>query len=55
VRFALKEPPDAVVTQALTYPYAVAAVRDLDSRDKRFSFVDQKGRECGWPVRFAGG
>ncbi len=55
VRLALKEPPpDAVVTQALTYPYAVVVVRNLHPRGKRFSFVDQKGRELGWPVRPAG-
>ena len=54
VRLALKEPPpDVVVTQALTYPYAVAALRDLDPRDKKFSFVDQNGRELDWPVRLA--
>jgi hypothetical protein len=54
VRLALKEPPpDAVVTQALTYPYAVAVLRDLDPRGKKFSFVDMNGRELGWPVRLA--
>ena len=52
VRLALKEPaPDAIVTQALTYPYAVAVVRDLAPEGKRFSFVDRDGRELGWPVR----
>jgi hypothetical protein len=56
VRIALEEPPrDAVVTQVLTYPYAVAVVRDLDPKGKRFSFTDQGGRELGWPVRIAGG
>jgi PrcB C-terminal len=55
VRLVLEEPPrDAVVTQALTYPYAVAVVRDLDPRGKDFSFTDQSGRELGWPVRRAG-
>ena len=55
VRLALREPPqDAILTQALTYPYAVAVVRDLDPQGKRFSFVDQNGRELGWPVRLAG-
>ena len=54
VRLVLKEPPqDAVVTQALTYPYAVAVVRDLDLRGKQLSFVDQTGRDLGWPVRLA--
>jgi hypothetical protein len=55
VRLVLKEPPrDAIVTQALTYPYAVAVVRDLEPRGKDFSFVDQSGGELGWPVRSAG-
>ena len=56
VRLLLEEPPrGAVVTQALTYPYAVAVVRDLDPRGIDFSFTDQKGRELGWPVRLANG
>jgi PrcB C-terminal len=56
VRLALREPPrDAVVTQALTHPYAVAVVRDLDPKGKQFSFTDQSGRELGWPVRLVGG
>ncbi len=55
VRLALEEPPrDAVVTQALTYPYAVAVVRSLDPGGKDFSFTDQSGRELGWPIRLAG-
>jgi hypothetical protein len=56
VRLVLKEPPrDAIVTQALTYPYAVAVVRDLDPWGKDFSFTDQNGRGLGWPVRLVGG
>ena len=56
LRFALKEPPpDAIVTQALTYPYAVAVVRGLDPGGKDFLFVDQGGRRLDWPVRRAGG
>jgi len=56
VRLALKEPPpDAIVTQALTYPYAVAVVQDLDLQGKDFSFVDQDGKELGWPVRLVDG
>ena len=55
VRLALKEPPrGAILTQALTYPYAVAVLRELDPRGKDFSFVDEEGRELGWPVRRAG-
>ena len=56
VRLVLEGPPrDAVVTQALTYPYAVAVVRNLDPRGKDFSFTDQNGRELGWPVRLVDG
>jgi hypothetical protein len=52
VRLALKEPPrDAILTQALTYPYAVAVIRELDPEGKDFSFVDENGRALGWPVR----
>src|ERR671917_2958036 len=52
VRLVLKEPPrDAIVTQALTYPYAVAVVRDLDPQGKDVSFTDQNGRELGWAGR----
>ena len=56
VRLALEEPPsDAILTQALTYPYAVAVVRDVGPRGKDFSFVGQEGRELGWPIRRADG
>ena len=56
VRLTLEEPPrDAVVTQALTYPYAVAVVRGLDPGGMDFSLTDQSGRALGWPVRLAGG
>ena len=52
VRLALKEPPrDAILTQSLTYPYAVAVIRELDPEGKDFSFVDENGRALGWPVR----
>ena len=57
VRLALQEPPpDAILTQALTYPYAVALVRDVDPRGKDFSFVDQNGQELDgrstvWAIR----
>jgi len=55
VQLSLKEPPpDAMVTQALTYPYAVALVRGLDLLEKGFSFVDRAGRELDWPVRRMG-
>ena len=56
VRLVLEEPPrDAVVTQALTYPYAVAVVRGLGPAGVGFSLTDQSGRALGWPVRLAGG
>jgi hypothetical protein len=52
VRLALKEPPrDAILTQALTYPYAVAVIRGLSPEGKDFSFVDENGRELGWPYK----
>jgi hypothetical protein len=43
------------VTQALTYPYAVAVVRGLDPTAKDFLVVDQGGRRLDWPVRRVGG
>ncbi len=56
VRLSLREPPrDAILTQALTYPYAVAVIRELDPRGKDFSFVDEEGRELDWQVRLVGG
>jgi len=55
VRLSLREPPDAILTQALTYPYAVAVVRGLNPEGKDFSFVDEEGQELDWPVRRAGG
>jgi PrcB C-terminal len=56
VRLTLKEPPrDAILTQALTYPYAVAVIRGLDPEGKDFSFIDEEGRELDWQVRSTGG
>jgi hypothetical protein len=56
VRLSLKEPPrDAILTQALTYPYAVAVIRDLSPEGKAFTFADERGRELDWPVRREGG
>jgi hypothetical protein len=56
VRLTLKEPPrDAILTQALTYPYAVAVIRGLSPEGTDYSFVDENGRELGWPVRRVGG
>ncbi len=56
VRLLLKGPPgEAIVTQVLSYPYVLAVVRDLDAGSKEFIFVDQDGRELGWPVRRADG
>ena len=52
VRLKLEEPPkDAMVTQALTYPYAAAVVRDVSLQGKGFSFVEGTGRKLDWPVR----
>lgn len=44
-------PPDAMVAQAITYPYAAAFLRGVDPGEKEFVFVTQNGREIGWPVR----
>jgi PrcB C-terminal len=56
VRLSLREPPrDAILTQALTYPYAVAVIRDLNPEGKDFSFMDEEGRELDWQVRSTGG
>ena len=50
-----KPPPDAVVTQALTHPYAVALLRGLDPRGKGFALLDREGRQLDWPVRVVEG
>jgi PrcB C-terminal len=56
VRLSLNEPPrDAILTQALTYPRAVAVVRGFNPRGKDLAFVDEEGRELDWPVRLVGG
>ncbi|TCJ19901.1 protease complex subunit PrcB family protein [Rubrobacter taiwanensis] len=52
VRLSLRAPgPGDIVTQALTHPYAVAVIRDVEPSGLRFRFVDQAGRELDWPVR----
>ena len=52
VRVSLEDPPpDAIVTQSLTYPYGISVLRGLAPGGKSFSFVDGDGRELGWPVR----
>jgi hypothetical protein len=56
VRVSLEDPPpDAIVTQSLTYPYEISVLRGLSPEGKGFSFVDGDGRELGWPVRRVGG
>jgi hypothetical protein len=50
----LQNPPEgAIVSQALTYPYAVAALGGLDPANKDFVLTDQSGRELEWPVETA--
>lgn len=44
-------PPDAIVTQALTYPYEISLLRGLSPEGKDLSLVDGDGRDLGWPVR----
>lgn len=52
VRLALKKPPpDAMVSQALTYPYVAAVIRGSVPENINFTFVTQGGRELDWPVR----
>lgn len=51
VQLALREPPpDAFVTQAITYPYAVAVVRGEALEGKQLLVEGEDGRELGWPV-----
>lgn len=51
LRVSVSEPgPGDIVTQALTYPYAVVLVRPA-SPDASLSFVDGEGGELSWPVR----
>ena len=52
VGLELKEPPsDAILTQALTHPYAIAVIRGLRPRGKDFTFVDENGKDLGWPYK----
>jgi hypothetical protein len=54
VRLSLKKPPkDAMVTQAITYPYVYVFVPGAAPED--LSFVDARGEELDWPVVEAGG
>ena len=56
VRVSLEDPPpDAIVTQSLTYPYEISVLCGLQLEDKSFSLVDGEGWELGWPVRRVGG
>ena len=52
----LKDPtPGMMVCSALTEPYAVAVVKDLDPEGLKFSFEDQRGQKLDWPVRRVSG
>jgi hypothetical protein len=52
MELALEEPPpDAMVSQALTQPYAAAVIRDGISEDTALTFVTRGGRELDWAVR----
>ncbi len=56
VRFSLKGPPsDAIVTQVLTYPYAISVVKGLKPGGKEFTFESGNGERLDWPVRRVGG
>lgn len=52
IEVARVAPPEgAIVSQALTYPYAVAAIGNLDPEGKEFVITDAgDGSELGWPV-----
>lgn len=52
VRLSLENPPpDAMVTQSLTYPYEISVLRGVVPEGKSFSFVDGDGGKRDWPVR----
>ncbi|MBA3950441.1 MAG: protease complex subunit PrcB family protein [Rubrobacter sp.] len=52
VRVSLEGPPsDAIVTQALTYPYEISVLHGVAPEGKSFSFVDGGGETLDWPVR----
>lgn len=54
VRLSLKEPPpDAMLTQSLTYPYAVAVAQGESLKGRNVHLEDQEGRGLDWPVREA--
>jgi len=56
VRVSQKDPPpDAIVTQSLTYPYEISVLSGLSPEGKSFSFVDGSGETLDWPVRRVGG
>ncbi len=56
VRVSLEgPPPDAMVTQTLTYPYEISVLRGVEPGGRSFSFVDGGGEELEWPVRRVGG
>lgn len=56
VRFSLEGPPsDAIVTQVLTYPYAISVVRGLEPGGKEFTFESGNDERLDWPVRRVGG
>ncbi|WP_143528822.1 protease complex subunit PrcB family protein [Rubrobacter xylanophilus] len=54
VRLRLRRPgPGEIVTQALTYPYAVAVISGVGPEGREVVLTDQEGRRLGWPVRRA--
>lgn len=51
VKLDLREPPEgAMVTQAITYPYAIVALRGVGV-DEEFVLEDSSGDRIDWPVR----
>lgn len=52
VHLTLQRPdPGMIVTQALTYPYAVVFMQESIPDKSKFIFLDQDGRELNWPVK----
>ncbi|SMC02509.1 PrcB C-terminal [Rubrobacter radiotolerans DSM 5868] len=48
---ALIEPPEeAIVTQALTYPFTVVEISGTDLQGREVRLTDEEGRDPGWPV-----
>ncbi len=55
IRISLKDPPsDAMVTQALTYPYATAVIRNESLASKELLLEDQDRGKLDWKAEGSG-